>query len=44
MEDIAAQAGMDIRSRGMWDEALDLIAHEIDQWIRLADRRDPADP
>ena len=24
--------------------ALDLIAHEIDQWIRLADRRDPADP
>lgn len=44
MEDIAAQAGMDIRSRVMWDEALDLIAHEIDQWIRLADRRDPADP
>ena len=43
MEDIAAQAGVDIRDRGFWDEALDLIAGEIDRWLRLADRQDHSD-
>lgn len=42
MEDIAAQAGVDIRGRGFWDEALDLIGGEIGQWLRLADRQDRA--
>ena len=39
MEDIAAQAGVNIRDRAFWDSALDLIVEEIGQWIRLADQR-----
>ena len=43
IKQIAAQAGVDIRDRGFWDEALDLIAGEIDRWLRLADRQDHSD-
>ena len=33
MEDIAAKAGVDIRSQAFWDSALDLIVKDIDAWI-----------